>query len=160
MTEDWLVVYFADDAVAHVEPDWLAALEAVPEHRESVRSVEIPVRYDGADLADVARACGLSTDDVRRLHGEAEYTVSFLGFMPGFAYLVGLPPVLEVPRLPTPRARVPKNAVAIAGRYAGVYPFESPGGWRLLGTAQVTLFDEKTGALLRPGDRVRFLEQP
>jgi KipI family sensor histidine kinase inhibitor len=92
------------------------------------------------------------------LHSHAEYTVLFLGFQPGFAYLGGLPRELHVPRRATPRARVPKNAVAIAGTYAGVYPFEGPGGWNVIGTAtNIELFDRERGAMLQAGDRVRFV---
>jgi KipI family sensor histidine kinase inhibitor len=120
-------------------------------------AIEIDVRYDGPDLDEVAKLSGLESREVAARHSRAEYTVLFLGFRPGFAYLGGLPRELEVPRLAEPRVRVPKNAVAIAGPYAGVYPFDGPGGWRILGTAiGVTLFDASRGALLRPGDRVRF----
>lgn len=158
LTEAWLGLAFADDAEAHVEPAQLAALAALASESSRAPSEHvIRVRYDGADLAEVARMAGLSAAEVVERHSRAEYTVLFVGFSPGFAYLGGLPRELEVPRLPSPRTRVPKNAVAIGGPYAGVYPFESPGGWRLLGTAlEVDLFDPERGALLRAGDRVRF----
>ena len=156
VTEEWLAVYFADDADAHVDPSLVEALEAAPSGGGAPRQIEIAVRYDGEDLQDVARCCGLTVEALRAAHAGASYTVLFLGFMPGFAYLGGLPTRLEVPRLPRPRTRVPRNAVAIAGRYAGVYPFASPGGWRLIGTAlDVELFGSD-GSLLRTGDRVRF----
>ena len=93
-----------------------------------------------------------------RRHSECTYTVAFCGFMPGFAYMVGLPPELHLPRRDTPRTRVPAGAVAIAAEFAGVYPRESPGGWHLLGRTDATLWDE-TGsvpALLAPGTTVRF----
>lgn len=152
LTEEWLVVYFADDAEPVAQPfDALDASTSPP------RTHDIPVTYDGADLDDVARACGITRARVIELHSRANYTVLFLGFMPGFAYLGGRPPELEVPRLPSPRTRIPKNALAMAGTYTGIYPFESPGGWRLLGTADVMLFDLERGALLRTGDRVRFV---
>lgn len=155
LTECWIGVVFAN--APNVTPDDIAALDAIAAVETNERIVEIAVRYDGPDLADVAHLSGLDASEVALRHSRAEYTVLFLGFRPGFAYLGGLPSELEVPRLAEPRARVPKNAVAIAGPYAGVYPFESPGGWRILGTAQgVTLFDPARGALLRPGDRVRF----
>lgn len=154
LTEAWIGVVF-EDAVA-VTPEQLAALDALAAEA-SGRTIEIAVRYDGPDVDDVARLARLDPSAVVAAHSRAEYNVLFLGFCPGFAYLGGLPNELEVPRLPAPRVRVPKNAVAIAGPYAGVYPFESPGGWRLLGTARdITLFDATRGALLRPGDRVRF----
>ncbi len=155
LTEAWIGVSFAEGVAPNVTDAQLRSLETLDEDEAPPRTIEIAVRYDGVDLADVARECNV---DVALVHSRAEYTVLFLGFQPGFAYLGGLPRELVVPRLATPRARVPKNAVAIAGPYAGVYPFESPGGWRILGTADVTLFDTERGALLRPGDRVRFRE--
>jgi KipI family sensor histidine kinase inhibitor len=158
LTEEWLAAYFADGAAPRVDEDIVASLGEIEDEASRPRSFDIAVRYDGEDLAEVARACNLSVERVRELHAGAEYTVLFLGFMPGFAYLGGLPRELEVPRLPSPRVRVPRNAVAVAGRYAGIYPFESPGGWRLLGTAvgDAALFGPE-GALLRAGDHVRFV---
>jgi KipI family sensor histidine kinase inhibitor len=155
LTESWIGVVFANAPV--VAPENIAALDALVAAETNDTTVEIDVRYDGPDLADVATLAGVDVDEIVARHSCAEYTVLFLGFRPGFAYLGGLSSQLHVPRLAEPRARVPKNAVAIAGPYAGVYPFESPGGWRILGTARgVTLFDSSRGALLRPGDRVRF----
>jgi KipI family sensor histidine kinase inhibitor len=121
--------------------------------------VVLPVRYDGADLAEVARTTGLSEAEVVHRHAASEYTVAFGGFMPGFAYLTGLDPALHVPRRSTPRERVPAGAVAIAGEFAAVYPAATPGGWMLLGTCDVPLFDvdRDPPALLRPGTRVRFV---
>jgi KipI family sensor histidine kinase inhibitor len=118
--------------------------------------VEVPVRYDGPDLEEVARLTGV--DDVVALHTAAEYTVAFIGFTPGFGYLLGGDDRLAVPRLDTPRERVPAGSVAIAGPYSAVYPRASPGGWRLLGTTELVLFDPASArpALLEPGDRVRF----
>jgi len=129
--------------------------EAAPPRGDTV---SIDVVYDGADLDDVAAATGMSVDDVVRLHSGAEYTVAFCGFMPGFAYLVGLPTELQLPRRPTPRTRVPSGAVAIAAEFAGIYPRESPGGWHLLGHTGAVLWDEtrEPSALLTPGTVVRF----
>jgi KipI family sensor histidine kinase inhibitor len=123
--------------------------------------VELVVRYDGPDLADVARLAGLSTEEVVARHVEAEYVVAFLGFQPGFAYLLGGDERLAVPRLDDPRTRVPAGSVAIAGPYSGVYPRESPGGWRLLGRTDTVLFDaaRTPPALLAAGDRVRFVSR-
>ena len=120
--------------------------------------VVVPVRYDGQDLADVAARAGLTVDQVVGLHSGAAYTVAFCGFLPGFAYLVGLPPLLHLPRRATPRSRVPAGSVAIAGEFAGVYPSASPGGWHLLGTTDVALWDDsrEVPALLAPGTPVRF----
>jgi KipI family sensor histidine kinase inhibitor len=121
--------------------------------------VTIAVRYDGADLADVAAACDLSVAEVVALHGSIELRVAFCGFLPGFAYLVGLPSELHLPRLATPRSRVPAGAVAIAGEFASVYPSASPGGWHLLGTTDAVMWDDRRDppALLEPGTRVRFV---
>lgn len=127
----------------------------------STSEVVIPVRYDGLDLADVAAASDLSVDEVVRRHGAARYTVAFCGFMPGFAYLVGLPPELRLPRRATPRSRVPAGSVAIADEYCGIYPQASPGGWHLLGSTGVSLWDDASEppALLSPGMRVRFVSR-
>jgi KipI family sensor histidine kinase inhibitor len=121
------------------------------------RTIEIAAVYDGPDLADVARATGLGEAEVARLHGTATYEVEAMGFAPGFAYLTGLDPRLHVSRRATPRTRVPAGTIAMAGGYTGVYPFDSPGGWHLIGrVVGVRMFDE-SGALLRLGDRVRFV---
>ena len=121
--------------------------------------VTIAVRYDGEDLAAVAASCELSTDEVVALHGAAELRVAFCGFLPGFAYLIGLPSQLHLPRRATPRSRVPAGAVAIAGEFASVYPSASPGGWHLLGTTEAVMWDDRRDppALLAPGTRVRFV---
>ncbi len=121
----------------------------------------IAVRYDGADLAEVGDLVGLSTVEVVRRHASVEYTVAFLGFAPGFGYLTGLDPVLRVPRRATPRESVPAGAVAIAGEHTAVYPRPTPGGWRLLGHTDASIFDplRDPPALLAPGDRVRFVAE-
>jgi KipI family sensor histidine kinase inhibitor len=122
------------------------------------REVTLDVRYDGEDLALVARDAGMSEDAVVALHTGADYTVAFTGFAPGFGYLTGLPAPLRQPRLDTPRTRVPAGSVGVAGEFTGVYPRVSPGGWRLLGHTSATLFDPHADppALLAPGCRVRF----
>jgi inhibitor of KinA len=123
------------------------------------RIVEIPVHYDGPDLADVAALHQTTTERVVELHSSAEYIVYFVGFVPGFAYLGGLPEALATPRLETPRKRVPKGSVAIGGSHTGVYPFETPGGWRLIGRTPLEIFDPGSAELsrLRIGDQVRFV---
>jgi inhibitor of KinA len=120
--------------------------------------VTIPVRYDGPDLAYVARETGLTEREVIRLHAEPEYRVYLLGFAPGFAYLGDLDPALVLPRRSAPRLRVPAGAVAIGGAQTGVYPLATPGGWHLIGSTPLTMFDpaREPAALLRAGDRVRF----
>ena len=123
-----------------------------------LREHRVRVRYDGADLAEVALAAGLSPAEVVAIHTGTAYEVAVVGFLPGFAYLRELEPRLVLPRRPTPRTRVPPLSVAIAGPYAGVYPFASPGGWHLLGTAVGFVpFDPQTGAAMALGDRVRFV---
>ncbi|HEX9064546.1 MAG TPA: urea amidolyase family protein, partial [Streptosporangiaceae bacterium] len=124
--------------------------------------VTIPVVYDGADLAEVAELSGLSQAEVIARHSGADYQVGWLGFAPGFAYLTGLDPRLEVPRLASPRVAVPAGSVAIAGSLTGVYPASSPGGWRLLGHTTTRMWDQERDppALLGPGRRVRFAPVP
>lgn len=123
--------------------------------------VELAVRYTGADLHTVAAELGLSPEQVVARHLAAEYTVQFCGFSPGFGYLTGLDPALWLPRLATPRPAVPAGSVGIAGEYTGVYPRSSPGGWRLLGHTEASLFDldRRPPALLAPGTRVRFVRR-
>jgi KipI family sensor histidine kinase inhibitor len=122
------------------------------------RSVEVPVLYDGPDLAVVAAHWGVTPDEVVRRHTSLAFTSAFCGFAPGFAYLAGLPAAWSVPRLPDPRPRVPAGSVALAGEWCGVYPTASPGGWLLLGRTDVTLWDPAAAepALLAPGTTVRF----
>ncbi|MFK5584698.1 MULTISPECIES: 5-oxoprolinase subunit PxpB [unclassified Serinicoccus] len=120
--------------------------------------VVLPVVYDGPDLAEVARLTGLDQDEVVRAHTGTSWRVGFIGFVPGFAYLVGGDPRLHVPRRSTPRTSVPAGSVGLAGEFSGIYPRSSPGGWQLLGRTDVLLFDEDRDppALLRPGTAVRF----
>ncbi|MFO0856057.1 MAG: 5-oxoprolinase subunit PxpB [Phycisphaerales bacterium] len=127
------------------------------------RRVDIPVCYDSAfapDLETIAAQLNLHARDVIQLHLSAEYVVKFVGFVPGFAYLSGLPTQLHVPRLNSPRPRVPAGSVAIAGDQAGVYPLEVPGGWRLIGRTPIAMFDasREQPSLLQHGDRVKFVE--
>lgn len=127
-------------------------------------SVEIPMRYDGPDLHEVARLTSLSPEEVAARHQRAEYVVGFLGFAPGFAYLLGGDERLRVPRRAEPRERVPAGSVALAGPYSGIYPRESPGGWQLIGSTEAVLFDtvlydtaRRPPALLSAGECVRFI---
>ncbi|GAA1981668.1 allophanate hydrolase subunit 1 [Amycolatopsis minnesotensis] len=121
-------------------------------------SIVVPVSYDGADLAAVAEASGLSVPEVVRRHSAATYTVAFCGFAPGYGYLTGLDPRLHLPRRAAPRTRVPAGSVAIAGEYSAVYPHQSPGGWHLLGRTPLAVWDadREPPNLLSPGTRVEF----
>ncbi|MEG3632848.1 5-oxoprolinase subunit B family protein [Micromonospora palythoicola] len=125
------------------------------------RLVEVPVTFDGEDLSRVADHWRTDGPGVVRRLRVTEFQVAFCGFAPGFGYLTGLPAELAVPRLATPRARVPAGSVALAGPYAGVYPTASPGGWLLVGRTEVTLFDVTADppALLSPGTRVRLVDR-
>ncbi|WP_439685415.1 Urea amidolyase related protein [Cupriavidus oxalaticus] len=122
--------------------------------------VEIPVHYDGEDLAEVAQLLGITPEEVVRRHTGSEYTVAFTGFAPGFAYLSGGHPSFDVPRRSTPRTRIPAGAVGLAGTFSGVYPQASPGGWQILGVTPVAMWDleREQPALLQPGYRVRFVD--
>ena len=121
--------------------------------------VAIPVVYDGEDLAATATLLAVSPEALVRAHTAAEWRVAFVGFAPGFGYLVSDDWPFEVPRLEAPRPRVPTGSVAIAGAFGGVYPRQSPGGWRLIGRTDATLWDPESAepALLAPGRRVRFV---
>jgi KipI family sensor histidine kinase inhibitor len=137
----------------------LADVASHPHPRAApVRTVEIQVVYDGPDLADVASHAGLTVAEVVAAHTSTPWRVGFGGFAPGFAYLVDGDPRLEVPRRPEPRPSVPAGAVGLAGRYSGVYPRSSPGGWQLIGHTDAVLFDPAADppALLQPGMVVRF----
>jgi KipI family sensor histidine kinase inhibitor len=120
--------------------------------------ITIPVTYSGPDLSDIARAWGMEIADVVRRHTSINFVAAFCGFSPGFTYLEGLPAGLAVSRLTTPRTRVPVGSVAIADRWCAVYPSDSPGGWRILGTTSVSLWSQSSAqpALIPPGARVRF----
>jgi inhibitor of KinA len=127
-----------------------------------VRTIEVPVRYGGVsgpDLEEVAASKGLSVDEIIRLHSGREYVVYMMGFTPGFPYMGALDERLVVPRLETPRTLVRAGTVAIAGSQTGIYPLDSPGGWRLIGWTPVKLFDPagEMPFLFAPGDMVRFV---
>jgi KipI family sensor histidine kinase inhibitor len=150
-----VAAYFASEP--RVDPAWIAALATAPDDPDPGRDIAIPAAYHGPDLAEVAAALGLPTDEVCALHAGATYTVETMGFSPGFAYLAGLPAALELPRRATPRTRVPAGSIAIAGRQTAVYPFDSPGGWHLIGAAVGVKMFGADGPLLQLGDRVRFV---
>jgi KipI family sensor histidine kinase inhibitor len=139
----------------------VASWDVPPLVRGEGARVEIPVRFDGPDLAEVAGLWGVAAAEVAGVVTATEFRVAFCGFAPGFGYLTGLPERLHVPRRARPRTSVPAGAVALAGPYAGVYPRSSPGGWQVVGTTGATLWDplREPAALLSPGTRVRFTEE-
>jgi KipI family sensor histidine kinase inhibitor len=121
--------------------------------------VELAVSYDGPDLTVVAESCGMSEEEVVTRHLACRYQAAFIGFSPGFAYLLGGDPALQPPRLAEPRTRVPAGALAIAGPYSAVYPRSSPGGWNLIGSCNEPIFDVAVHppALLAAGTFVRLV---
>jgi KipI family sensor histidine kinase inhibitor len=155
------LLQFADTAAAASAAARLPDLEPTRPPREQGRDtapVVLDVRYDGPDLDAVAARTGLSVTEVVATHAAPDYVVAFCGFAPGFAYLTGLPPALQLPRRAEPRSTVPAGSVGVAGEFTGVYPRSSPGGWQLLGRTTATLWDPAAAspALLAPGTRVRF----
>lgn len=159
-----LAVYFDPARVGYdaLHAALVPLLDAAADESAGGRIVEIPVRYDGPDLDDVARATGLGRDAVVARHSAREYVAYMLGFTPGFAYLGELDPGLVLPRRASPRSRVPAGSVAIAASQTAVYPAATPGGWHLIGRTSVTIFDARRDqpALIQPGDRVRFVPVP
>jgi 5-oxoprolinase (ATP-hydrolysing) subunit B len=155
------VVASADDLIAHLAP-LVSALPDDPGPDADSHLIDIPVCYggeDGPDLDEVADLTGLSPADVIERHVAEVLEVLTLGFAPGFPYLGLIDPMLAVPRRATPRPRVAGGSVGLAGRMTGIYPTDLPGGWRIIGRTERPLFDPRADppALLRPGDRVRFV---
>lgn len=150
----------AERAERRIE-ELLVAGAAVSAAQPSARVVDIPIRYDGADLADVAEMSGMSTDELVAAHSGRVYVAFFLGFLPGFAYCGRLDPRIKAPRLERPRERVAPGTVAVADGQTGIYPFQSAGGWRLIGSTDAVMFDpaREQPSLLRAGDRVRFVRR-
>jgi KipI family sensor histidine kinase inhibitor len=138
----------------------VATLEPSVVEQATAREVQVPVTYDGPDLAEVARQWAVDPDEVVRIHLGTAFTVAFCGFAPGFAYCTGLPEELAVRRRSEPRSRVPAGSSALAGEFTSAYPRASPGGWQLIGRTDVALWrpDLEEPALLVPGTRVRFLD--
>ncbi|WP_104524465.1 5-oxoprolinase subunit PxpB [Blastococcus atacamensis] len=156
------VLVVTDPAISSLSEVEVAVRRAKPrrDRRAAGNLVEIPVRYDGEDLADVAALLELDPADVVRRHTGAEWTVAFSGFAPGFGYLTSASGGWDVPRRASPRTKVPAGSVALAGEFSGVYPRESPGGWQLIGRTDLAVFDlaREPAALLQPGVRVRFVD--
>lgn len=158
VTAGEIALYFADAPALTpaLGAQLLAALAAAVDDGPPPRLLTLRAIYDGPDLADVARAAGLAIDEVIARHAAGVYTVDTLGFSPGFAYLTGLDAKLHLPRRATPRPRVPAGSLAIAGGYTGVYPFDSPGGWHVIGRVLDARLFGPDGALLQLGDQVWF----
>ncbi|HVE20979.1 MAG TPA: urea amidolyase family protein [Acidocella sp.] len=155
-----MIGFAAETTSAEALAASLSQLDLVAPVRQDDRIVEVPVDYQGEDLAEVAELTGLSVEDVIRRHAAGEYKVAFCGFAPGFGYLVGGDPALHVPRRKSPRLRIPAGTVALAGHFTGVYPQASPGGWQLIGTTPVKMWDiaRNPPAYFQPGYRVRFID--
>lgn len=136
-------------------------IEEIPSKTINGKHIEIPVRYGGKfgpDLISVAKKLDMSVEAVVEIHTQTIYTVYFIGFQPGFPYLGGLSEQLYSPRHSTPRTKVPAGSVGIGGEQTGIYPFESPGGWQLLGQTDTSLFDltQEPPTLLSAGDTLKF----
>lgn len=153
-----LVEFDPDATTAAAVTRHLEAAVAAPAAGPPAEEVTLPVVYDGEDLDAVAELTGLDRDGVVAAHTGQCWTVGFVGFAPGFAYLVGEDERLAVPRRDEPRSAVPPGAVGLADTFTGVYPRRSPGGWQLIGRTEVATWDldRDPPALLRPGTRVRF----
>ena len=145
-----------DQAIAARIESWTPTASGPADDRPFV---EVPTTFDGEDLSAVAEHWGISPEAATERLTGTELTVAFCGFAPGFAYLRGMPEEWAVPRLSSPRPRVPTGSVALAGSYAGIYPSASPGGWRLVGRTSARLFDvgREPPALLTPGTGVRLV---
>ncbi|WP_244929301.1 allophanate hydrolase subunit 1 [Nocardioides sp. W7] len=157
-----VLVVLAEDAPVDRVREALRAVRPAAQDRGApgTVTVEIPVVYDGPDLADVARLTRLSEAEVVAAHTGTSWRVAFGGFAPGFGYLVGGDPRLRVPRRDRARTTVPTGSVGLAGEFSGVYPRPSPGGWQLIGRTEVRLWDldRDPPALLQRGAEVRFTE--
>jgi inhibitor of KinA len=158
-----LAIYFDPAQTSYEEVAATArSLDAASSDVDATSSsalVEIPVHYDGMDLVEVAQRCGFTVEEVIRRHSSVTYDVYMLGFVPGFAYLGVLDASLVLSRRSEPRTRVPSGSVAIAGAQTGIYPRSTPGGWHIIGTTKLAMFDvaRSRPSLLAAGDRVRFV---
>ena len=152
-----LVCWHKDLSISQIE-NLIANVTAVSAASPG-RLVEIPVTYHGQDLTEVAQLTGLSESEVIELHSGTIFNAAFAGFAPGFMYCTGLPDILQLPRRATPRTSVPAGSLAMADAYTAIYPLNSPGGWNLIGTTDIKMFDANADqpSFLLPGDRVRFV---
>jgi inhibitor of KinA len=152
-----LTVYYDPFVTGYDPSETLEELTATDPGRGRFegRHLRIPVEYKGPDLADAAGKLGISIEDLIRLHSSGIYHVYMLGFMPGFPYMGTLADKLVLPRKTVPAAKVQAGSVAIAGHQTGIYPFDSPGGWYVIGHTSIPLFGEGK-AYFEPGDEVEF----
>ena len=136
-------------------------LDSVDEtYESSFRTWYIPIWYNGLDLQFIAEKKRLSIDQIKQIHQKGEYTAIGYGFLPGFFYASGVPDSLDLPRRSSPRARVPAQSVACAAAQMAIYPFETSGGWNILGTTPYQFFDPNKNppVIVKAGDRLRFYE--
>ncbi|MGH8046794.1 MAG: 5-oxoprolinase subunit PxpB [Chthoniobacterales bacterium] len=160
-----LLEFRAGENAVALAAEWLRRFAALDPVTASAATLhEIPVVYDGEDLAEIAERHGFTIAETIERHAAPVYEVALLGFSPGFPYLAGLDPKLRSPRRANPRPKVPAGSIAIGGSHTGIYSIESPGGWNLIGTTSVRIFDpsrrepnDEAMFLLRAGDRVKFL---
>jgi KipI family sensor histidine kinase inhibitor len=161
-----LVVFTAPDAVPPDAVDLVATVEPTPIATTTGRRIDVPVVYDGPDLAVVAAKLGLAIAEFIDLHSELHWRVAMLGFAPGFPYLVPVDPtanqLTDLPRLESPRTKVPAGSVGVAAGMTCIYPSQLPGGWLLIGRTHLRLFDpaQSSPSTLIPGDHVRFRPSP
>lgn len=163
-------IFYDPVVVRKAFPNFQTAFEAVENVALEVSSVgaqlrgrliEIPVHFNpkfGLDLDEIATKTGFTTEEFIGIFTGRNYRVYMLGFLPGFAYMGDVDERIAVPRRESPRVKVPKGSVGIAGRQTGIYPFDSPGGWQIIGRTNVELFNKESGSLLMPGDEVRFMQ--
>ena len=141
--------------------DLSSFLDSVDEtYESSFRTWHIPTWYNGLDLQFIAEKKRMSIDQIKEIHQKGEYTVEGYGFLPGFFYASGVPESLDLPRRSSPRARVPAQSVAFAAGQMAIYPFETSGGWNILGTTPYQFFDPNKNppVIVKAGDRLRFYE--
>jgi len=164
--DNTVLFIFKQPIAAGLLKKWLKSIKTAKAGNSKSRIIDVPVIYDGPDLNAVAKAAGLSAEEVINIHSSRTYTVRMSGFTSGFPYLDGLDQRLHLPRRDLPRKRIKPGAVAIGGSHAGIYSVASPGGWHLLGRAELQLFDPGAANaklpdpakifLFSPGDRLRF----
>lgn len=151
-----------EPVIEHFEQLLQEAFHAAAKFEDSGRTVEVPVCYDavfGLDLKEIAQKTSVPAQEIARRHAKSQHFVLMVGFSPGQPYIGGLDPKLSVPRRPTPRTAMPAGSVAIANAQTAVYPYETPGGWSIIGRTPLRVFDpaREPASLFAPGDRVRFI---